>query len=47
MKKEILEKQKFGSLTTIKYMKDFKPPKWKCRCSCGKTTYVSTRDLNS
>lgn len=47
MKKEILEKQKFGSLTTIKYMKDLRPPKWKCRCSCGKITYVSTRDLNS
>ena len=37
--------QKFGKLTTIKYINKHK--KWKCKCDCGRITYVGTAQLNN
>lgn len=42
---EELEGKIFGYLTVIRYNKEKK--KWECRCSCGNTTYVPTKNLKS
>lgn len=48
MGKRIIEGQKFGKLTTIKYDNvHYNPPRWKCKCDCGKTIYVRTALLNN
>lgn len=46
--KRIFEGQRFGKLVAIKYDNLYhKPPVWKCKCDCGKITYVRTALLNN
>ena len=40
-----LEGQRFGNLTVIEYSKEHR--KWKCKCDCGNTTYVPTKNLKT
>lgn len=43
--KKDLTKQTFGKLTVISEVENSSPPKWNCRCECGKTIVVSSRAL--
>lgn len=49
LRKKYLSGQRFGKLTAVRPMEQRKKGivVWECKCDCGNTTYVTTKDLSS